>query len=960
MVGKTISHYKIVENIGKGGMGIVYKAEDNNLKRTVALKFLPTSFSSDEEAKKRFIHEARSASALDHPNICTIYEIGEAEDGQLFISMALYEGETLKEKISKGKIDFDEAIDIIRQICAGLEKAHQNNIVHKDIKPANIFITKEGIVKILDFGIAKVKGHTRLTLIGATAGTLEYMSPEQARGEEIDQRTDLWSAGVIMYEMLTGKAPFAADYDQAIIYSILNKEPDLTGIPKKLKGIITRAINKSLSKRYQNTEDLIIDLNLIENKSFRRNKLSVQKSPAKVTRNRTKFIYISTFIIAVVIASILYFKIGFVENENGVNRITIEQEQSKSLAVMYFENIIDPEDKYHTGEMLTNLISTTLSQYKKIEIISRERLLDIQREIEKTYTTKLSPVLAEQIARKANADMMLTGSVVQEKPKLIVTIRLNDVKTGNIIDSYQIKQFAASQIFELVDSLSYIMRKNLNLALANESEIKPVSEITTNSPEAYRAYIEGINLVNKIYFREAVAAFKLAVELDKNFAMAYSYLSIYEANPEKKAEYLKMAVKLSDRTTERERLQILARNYEYNNDFLKASETYEKIISKYPYEVSSFRSLAEIYKNVMLKPNKGMEVLKLGLKYNPSDKFIMNNLAYFYAFLNRRQDALNMVDKYINLAPAEPNPYDTKGEIYALFEQYDSSRIFVEKAFNLHNDFPGKLIGVYDLLNEKYADAETYFNISREKNFYIELYKGQFYKAINKIDLYLNNDEGNVNMLAKEIPSYYETGQFSKMLRLTKEYTRHFAKGSINEFVGKTYIAWALLKNGNGIEAHKILDELKIVAEKNAPIFQLILDYSAGVIFYEENNFELALAKFQKVFSILTPNHWPSIYFAVTLLKCNKTSDAIELLQRITKYPVEYGISIGWIPGLFEQWPIPSVTSHYWLGVAYEKQGKIEKAIQEYSRFLSTWKNADFDSPKLKDAAVRIENLQKQ
>jgi len=264
MIGKIISHYKILENIGRGGMGVVYRAEDINLKRTVALKFLPSSSSYDEEAKRRFIHEAQSASALDHPNICTIYEIGESEDGQLFISMALYNGETLKEKIAKRKIDADEAIDITRQICSGLDKAHQSNIVHRDIKPANIFITTDGIVKILDFGIAKVKGHTRLTLTGATAGTLEYMSPEQARGEEIDQRTDIWSAGVIMYEMLTGRLPFRGEYDQALIYSILNQTPDLNEIPKILINFIKKATAKSAPERYQNAKEMIGDLDLLQ------------------------------------------------------------------------------------------------------------------------------------------------------------------------------------------------------------------------------------------------------------------------------------------------------------------------------------------------------------------------------------------------------------------------------------------------------------------------------------------------------------------------------------------------------------------------------------------------------------------------------------------------------------------------------------------------------------------------
>ncbi len=227
MIGQTISHYKILDKLGVGGMGVVYKAEDIKLNRTVGLKFLPPSFSFDKEAKKRFIHEAQSASALDHSNICNIHEIGETAEGQLFIVMAYYEGETLKNKIEGGALDITETIKIILQIAEGLNKAHEKGIVHRDIKPANIFITNEGIIKILDFGLAKSSGRTQLTETESTTGTCNYMSPEQALGEEADQRTDIWALGIVMYEMLTGKPPFDSNYNQAIIYSILNREIDL-------------------------------------------------------------------------------------------------------------------------------------------------------------------------------------------------------------------------------------------------------------------------------------------------------------------------------------------------------------------------------------------------------------------------------------------------------------------------------------------------------------------------------------------------------------------------------------------------------------------------------------------------------------------------------------------------------------------------------------------------------------
>jgi serine/threonine protein kinase len=218
MIGKTISHYRILEKLGEGGMGIVYKAEDTKLKRRVALKFLPLDLTRDEAAKVRFINEAQAASVLDHPNICTIYEIDEDDNGRMFIAMAYYEGETLQKKVSSNQLAVDSAIEIAIQIVQGLAKAHEHGIIHRDIKPANIMITLKGQVKIMDFGLAKLAGRTALTKAGATVGTVAYMSPEQARGENVDHRTDIWSFGVVLYEMITGQHPFKGEYELAVMY----------------------------------------------------------------------------------------------------------------------------------------------------------------------------------------------------------------------------------------------------------------------------------------------------------------------------------------------------------------------------------------------------------------------------------------------------------------------------------------------------------------------------------------------------------------------------------------------------------------------------------------------------------------------------------------------------------------------------------------------------------------------
>jgi len=276
MIGKTISHYKILGKLGEGGMGVVYKAQDTKLKRTVALKFLPPHVLGSDEEKDRFVREAQAAAALNHPNICTIHEIDEYEnpaketaDKQTFIAMEYIEGQSLKEKIESGPLKLNEVKDVGIQIAEGLQEAHNKGIIHRDIKSANIMLTVNDRVKITDFGLAKLFGKTQLTKTGSTVGTTSYMSPEQAQGEKVDHRSDIWSVGVVLYEMICGKLPFQGEYDQAVMYNILNQDPEpltglRTGIPIELERIVNKTLAKETGDRYQHIDELPVDLNKID------------------------------------------------------------------------------------------------------------------------------------------------------------------------------------------------------------------------------------------------------------------------------------------------------------------------------------------------------------------------------------------------------------------------------------------------------------------------------------------------------------------------------------------------------------------------------------------------------------------------------------------------------------------------------------------------------------------------
>ncbi|MBN2030297.1 protein kinase [bacterium] len=506
MIGKTISHYKILEKLGEGGMGVVYKAQDTKLKRSVALKFLPPELTRDKEAKERFIHEAQAASALEHPNICNIHEIDETKDGQMYIVMACYKGEILKDKIERGPLKLEEAVDIAIQIARGLDKAHRKEIVHRDIKPANIFITQDGVVKIVDFGLAKLKGQTRLTKASTTLGTVAYMSPEQARGEEVDHRTDIWSLGVVLYEILTGQLPFRGEYEQAVTYSILNEEHEpvtalRTGIPMELERIINKCLAKKPAKRYQIIEDVIVDLEEIKEKGDVKKKTVSQRIPFK-KKNVSLITVIAVVIVMVVLAGVYFF--------------TRKNDVIDSIAVLPLDNLSgDPEQEYFTEGMHEAIISN-LNRLGDLRVASRTSAMRYK------DTDKLIP----EIARELHVDALVEGSVYKVGNQVRITTQLiqgvsdehlwENTYEGDLTDILSLQKIIARAISE-----------EIGLVLKPDEEASLTAAPQVN-PEAYDLYLRGW------YFRlkenseanqKAVDYLEQAVSIDSNFAQAFALLS---------------------------------------------------------------------------------------------------------------------------------------------------------------------------------------------------------------------------------------------------------------------------------------------------------------------------------------------------------------------------------------------------------------------------------------------------
>lgn len=476
MIGKKISHYEIIEKLGEGGMGVVYKAEDTKLKRTVALKFLPPELTRDPEAKQRFIREAQAASALEHNNICNIHEIDETEDGQTYIVMACYEGEILKDKIQRGILKIEEAIDIAIQIAQGLEKAHKKGIVHRDIKPANVFITEDGVIKILDFGLAKLAGQAQLTKDSSTLGTVAYMSPEQLSGKDVDQRTDIWLLGVVMYEILTGELPFKGDYEQAVMYAILNEEPESvttlkSQIPDQLEKIVAKSLKKNLSDRYQDMHGLRSDL---------------EKLKKKMNHMAMK-----------------------VADERG--------DESSSIAVLPFVNMsADPENEYFSDGLTEELINS-LTKLKDLHVVARTS----------SFAFKGKDIDIREIGNRLNVQKVLEGSVRKAGNSIRITAQLINIEDGYHVWSDRYDR-DLEDVFAIQDEISLAIVENLKIKLMGE-EKEALIKRKTHDVEAYNLYLKGIYFARMLTiegYKKAIEYLEQAIQRDSSYALAYYGLSV--------------------------------------------------------------------------------------------------------------------------------------------------------------------------------------------------------------------------------------------------------------------------------------------------------------------------------------------------------------------------------------------------------------------------------------------------
>jgi len=510
LIGTTISHYKILEKLGGGGMGVVYKAQDIRLDRFVALKFLPPHFNIDQEAKERFILEAKATSGLDHPNICTIHEIDETDDGQLFICMSYYDGETLKKKIERGQLEIKDAVNIIHQVTQGLAKAHSKGILHRDIKPANIMITNDGLVKIVDFGLAKLAGQAKLTKTGTALGTIAYMSPEQLKCEEVDERADIWSLGVVFYEMLTGNSPFEGEHELGIIYSIMNDEPKPISeyrqdVPIEVERIISKAIERESSRRYQRSCEVMVDLEPLRIKG-ETEKLTNFVSPASPAARSKIFIYGGiTFLAAMVI--ILFFLLL---------KHFSPSISARSIAVLPFKNIGGEMENEYFCDGITEDVIAHLSKLEKLKVISRTSSMQY----------KNSDKSIRDISEELNVANILEGSVRRSGNNVRVVAQLIDATSDEHLwaETYD-KEL--TQIFAIQSDVASNIAKALKTELTTE-EKEQIEKQATENLESYDLYLKGRYNLSKREpdsLKNSITYFEKALDMDPDFAIAYTGLA---------------------------------------------------------------------------------------------------------------------------------------------------------------------------------------------------------------------------------------------------------------------------------------------------------------------------------------------------------------------------------------------------------------------------------------------------
>jgi len=958
------NRYRIIEEIGRGGMGRVYKAEDTELNITVALKIIRPKYSLNRYFIEQFKKETLTARSISHENVIRIYDLGEANKIK-YISMEYIKGQDLRDLIqASGSLTIETAINMTTQMCEALKAAHQKGIVHQDLKPSNIMVDNDGQVYIMDFGLAKALYSQEAIKTGRIAGTPQYMSPEQARGEKVDQRSDIYSLGIIMYEMLTGTPLFEAESIENYIQKHTHEIPQPPSninphIPKYIEAIILKCLEKDKEKRYQNIKEILTDL--LEQR--------LETKPRSVTDWVKKYRYMALVIGLVFIIAISIFLL----RKEPV--LPLLKRKRISVAIMYMINNTGDRSLDYLSRTFTELLIADLLQSKYIRVLTGDRLYDILQDLELLEATSYSSEDLMRVASLGGVDHILQGNYTMAGETLRINAFLHEASSMEPVGSERVTGVGIESIFAMADELTRKIKVNFNFTPEEiDMDIdKDVEIITTDSQEALKYYIEGKRLYKERKFKESNEVLEKAVALDPGFALAYKQISDnygYMVKPEQAQEYIQKALSLIDRVSEREYYLLKG---DTTDSYQSKIENYQKLLEIYPDDLKGLSHLGSLYRN-MEEWDLAQEQFEKIIEIDNKQELALENIAYIYMAKGLYEKARKLLESNQHIFSNKIFFHIRMGIAFLCQNKYDLALSEVNKAKSLDPDdiFIKELIGHIYQIRGDYDSAVKIYRQLLNSDDHLSQYLGWLWLS------YLYLMRGEYTLVKKEIlqgiehsqkfdfiPSLYNSTILSAYVDLQlKRFPEALTASNqalklANEIDYITYKNFALHLRGLVLvkmkkleEARKTAEELKRQIERTGRKKYLRhYHHLMGMIAREEGMISRAIDDFSVAYSLLPKQHEK---YDEHILYLDFLASAYFENGELDRARKEYENIISLTTGRL-RWGDLYSKSFYWLGRIFQIQKQKDKAIEHYKKFLKIWENADPDLPELGDARKQLE-----